>query len=215
MSAHVDDLLAELALGTLAEPECRAVLAHLAGCPRCDAELRALREALSTLPSALPLMPARGRELVLDAVTPGVSDLRRFARFRRRFSALYDLPEARFDEIIPDLADPSRWEPALPGVMLFHFDAGPKHAGTDAGFVRFHAGAQFPMHRHPGDEYMFVFEGGFRDDQTGAESHPGDILFMPEGSSHSFTFFPEEDCLSAILLYGGPPIIEGYDPPPR
>lgn len=217
MSAHVDDALPELVIGTLAEPERTAVAAHIAGCARCADELRATQEALAALAIGLPAPPlARGRELVLDAITPGTPDVRRFARFRRRFARLYDLPEASFDEIVPALADPSRWEPALPGVMLFHFTPGPKHAGADAGFVRFQAGARFPMHRHPGDEYMFLFAGGFRDDASGAEAHPGDILYMTEGSSHSFTFFPEEDCLSAVLLYGGPPILlEGFDGPPR
>jgi mannose-6-phosphate isomerase-like protein (cupin superfamily) len=212
MTAHPDGFLAEHALGTLTGDARDDVDRHVATCGHCAAELRALREVFATLPQALPegAGPARVRASLLDAITPGTSDVRRFAGFRRRFALLYDLPEAAFDEVVGGLADPFRWEAAMPTVGLYHFDPGPRIVGADAGFVRFAAGSRFPMHRHVGDEYMFIFQGGLHDEVNGVRLEAGDMLVMPAGTSHDFGILPDEDCLAAVLLYGGPPEIEGF-----
>lgn len=212
MTAHPDGLLAEHALGTLADDARDEVDRHVATCGHCAAELRALREVFAALPQALPegAGPAGVRAALLDAITPGISDVRRFAGFRRRFALLYDLPESAFDEVVGGLADPSRWEAALPSVGLYHFDPGPRIVGADAGFVRFAAGSRMPMHRHVGDEYMFIFEGSLHDEANGVRLEAGDMLVMPTGTSHDFGISPDQDCLAAVLLYGGPPEIEGF-----
>jgi mannose-6-phosphate isomerase-like protein (cupin superfamily) len=213
MTAHLDeDLALELALGTLVGEARRAAERHAADCPRCAADVRALRETMSTMPGGLPPLPAppAGRAALLDAITPGLPDVRRFAGFRRRFARLYDLPDAAFDDVVSGLADPSRWEAAMPTVGLYHFTPGRSIVGADAGFVRFTAGSHFPMHRHVGDEHMFIFQGGLRDEANDVTLLPGDQLVMPAGSSHDFVILPGEDCLSAVLLHGGQPEIEGF-----
>ncbi|HEU4534106.1 MAG TPA: cupin domain-containing protein, partial [Polyangiaceae bacterium] len=63
-------------------------------------------------------------------------------------------------------------------------------------------GSAFPRHKHLGDEYAFVLQGEFTDDQGGTYRR-GDVLFMPGDSEHSFTVAPGEDLLYALILYKG------------
>ena len=51
--------------------------------------------------------------------------------------------------------------------------------------VRFDAGAKLPLHRHVGDELIFVIEGSNADES--GEVMTGDMNFRPNGCVHSVT----------------------------
>ena len=47
-----------------------------------------------------------------------------------------------------------------------------------------------------------------RVDVTRKESVAGDIVVMAARTSHSFSVLPGEDCVAAVVLYGGEPVFE-------
>lgn len=127
-----------------------------------------------------------------------------FVGFAPRLARLFQLPEARAEELLFDLGRTPPWEPFLPVASLLHFTPGPalQKPGVDAGFVRFEAGTTFPQHAHGGDEVTLVLQGGFVDPVTGRHLRPGDMLRLPAGTSHAFPIDAGEPCLAAVLLLG-------------
>ncbi len=201
MNTNDDDALAALALGERPAPGDGGE-AWLSDDPaRLDA-LADFRDVLGDLALALPRQrpPARGLEALLAATDPATP----LRGLERRLGRYFDLDEAGVDALVASAFDPARWLDAgfYPGLMLFHLEGGPRVAGADAGLVRIPAGSSFPRHRHLGDEYAFVLQGEFTDDQGGTYRR-GDVLFMPEESEHSFDVLPGEDLLYALILYKG------------
>lgn len=176
-------------------------------------EVEQTRQLLSALPLALtPLEAPRDlRSLLLEAVASD-DPVVRFAGFVGRFSRVFDVPSERAREILASIASSASWEAYVPGVSALHFEAGPAVAGADTGLVTFAAGMSYPRHTHVGEETMFILQGGIADDVTGKESVAGDIVVMAARTSHAFTILPEEDCVAAVVLYGGYPIFESGAP---
>jgi anti-sigma factor ChrR (cupin superfamily) len=82
--------------------------------------------------------------------------------------------------VLSDLA----WADAMPGVRqkpIWH----DKETKRRAVLVRFEAGAQLPLHRHVGDELIFVIEGSNADES--GEVMTGDMNFRPNGCEHTVT----------------------------
>lgn len=201
MSAHVD--VAELVLGLLSESERARAEAHLAVCPACALEERALREATTAIAAAAPSGPApsylRAR-LLASAEAKG-----RLARYTDALAAFLELPPARARALLDMIDEPGAWEQDPAGIGMIHLAPGPRYAAmnADVGLVRFPAGMVWPLHKHLGDELHLFLEGGIRIDQTGQELHPGDTLVSPAGSEHSFVVLPDHDCVTAVILTAG------------
>lgn len=54
--------------------------------------------------------------------------------------------------------------------------------------VSFDPGAKFPMHRHPGEEIIYVLDGALEYEVEGRAPvtlKAGDVLFVPAGVAHS------------------------------
>ena len=54
--------------------------------------------------------------------------------------------------------------------------------------VDFAPGASFPMHKHPGEEIIYVLEGALEYDVEGkgpVTLKAGDVLFVPKGTFHA------------------------------
>lgn len=85
---HPIDLLPELALGVLPEPEARRARSHVAGCPACREEFQALEAVAALLPLAAeaPEPPGRVRSAVLAAARREAAP--RTIRWRRPALAL-------------------------------------------------------------------------------------------------------------------------------
>jgi anti-sigma factor ChrR (cupin superfamily) len=76
------------------------------------------------------------------------------------------------------------WATAMPGVQqkpIWH----DKETKRRAVLVRFEAGAKLPLHRHVGDELIFVIEGSNADES--GEVMTGDMNYRPNGCVHTVT----------------------------
>lgn len=216
-------------------PADASLLSHVSHCADCSARVRALREELadSLLPGA-EAAPTAWRSASVAAapdsqdtsdgsasVAASAIDLKsRVLRatteagpdalqgFVHRIGLLFDLDAAAVHKLLADAHGESAWE--LPGpIAFFHVQPGPRlQSVAEAGVVRLAPGMTFPRHRHRGDEHGLVLSGTLREDNTGKLGHPGDILFMPDGSTHTVTAVGDQTCLFVVLLYGGTPDIE-------
>ena len=146
---------------------------------RLSADL-SLIETLGLLALLLaPIAPStRARTRLLSAVSGSPS---RFAPFFGRLASFFDLGVERIEEIMARITDPTSWEPGpLPGLMLMHFEGGPRCAAADVGLVRLEPGFCLPPHRHLSTETAMILEGGYRED-TGRVYLPGDVHQNDEG----------------------------------
>ena len=76
------------------------------------------------------------------------------------------------------------WVDAMPGVRqkpIWH----DKETKRRAALVRFEAGAKLPIHRHVGDELIFILEGSNADES--GEVMTGDMNYRPNGCVHTVT----------------------------
>jgi quercetin dioxygenase-like cupin family protein len=157
-----------------------------------------LNELLVPIP---PSTEARGRLLLAVSAAP-----LKYAPFFDRLSSFFDLSPDRVEQILADVNDRARWEPApLPGVLLMHFAGGPKVASADVGLVRIEPDYRFPNHRHKGEERLFVLEGGYTD-STGRKYEAGDVQVMQPNTTHDYTVLPG-GLLAALVLYEGIEIV--------
>lgn len=82
--------------------------------------------------------------------------------------------------VLSDIA----WADAMPGVRqkpIWH----DKETKRRAVLIRFDAGAKLPLHRHVGDELIFVIEGSNADES--GEVMTGDMNYRPNGCVHRVT----------------------------
>lgn len=58
-------------------------------------------------------------------------------------------------------------------------------SGYRVGLIRYEPGASVPLHRHVGDEHIYVLSGSQQDERG---LYPaGSYIYNPEGSEHSLT----------------------------
>jgi putative transcriptional regulator len=210
-TGHVDELLPELVLGTLAPDERAAVEAHLEACERCAGARDAIASIFGDLALAEPpsAPPPSLRARILDE-TGRVS---RFERFVDRVADFLDIATERARALLASFDDPAAWQPLpFPGYDVIMPEVGPRLADSQVGVLRIKPGARFPYHRHGGDEEVMLLQGGIIDDQSGIEWHPGDVQPMAKGTAHSYVGAPGPDCIcigriwhSAIEILGDPP----------
>ena len=198
---HIDERIADLLLGDVSDGEREALEAHVAGCSRCAAELTRAADAFAALALALPAEPPppslRAR-ILADARPP------RLAAMLDKLASLFDITRARARALLDQIDDPAAWmDGPVPDSWVMMADGcGPQVAGAFCGFVKMGPRVKWPPHKHLGRELMLVLDGGFTQ-HDGVEVHPGDLHVMEEGSSHGFTIFPDETCISAAVVFGG------------
>ena len=205
---HVDEQLAALALGTLPDSEAGPVEAHLAGCRRCREELSATRSILASL--ALDPEPILPRAAARDRLLAEVAGGGRLHRFAERVARLLDVTLEAAKAVLDSLDAPGAWGPlpvpGLPdnpaGVRFLAPPTGPRLAGWTCAALRIPAGVQFPTHTHLADEEVLVLQGGYLDEVSGREYHPGDLHFEPAGSTHSYRGLAGEDCYCIGVVKG-------------
>jgi putative transcriptional regulator len=202
MTAHVDDLLPEYALGTLPDAERGAVEEHLRECSRCVAELAATSDALHAgALAAAPLMAPQAK--VKAALLERLRGKGRFAPFASRIAELFDLAIDKVDALFETFEDPKNWV-AGPGGgnELYFVPKGPRLATAEAGFVRLDPGVHFPHHRHVGEETSLILSGELHEKESDQTFRPGDVVVRAGGSEHSFVIGPG-GCLFAVVVFGG------------
>lgn len=195
----IRDLLPAYAAGALDEVEAELVARTVAQDPTLAAELDALYEATADLAMlAAPVAPPAGaRARLLDAAHG-----ERFARFTRRFAELFDVAVDRARELLRLIDRADAWEAGPdPTCALIHFQAGPRFAGADTGFVRLRAGERFPWHRHDGEEHNLILQGTCEDSLSGT-LRVGDEGVLPGGTEHDFVAVGDEDVIFAVWVFG-------------
>ena len=100
--------------------------------------------------------------------------------------------------------DDMAWEtlrfPGQLSKMLFHPNAA-RPTEPNAGFVRYEAGSQYPMHRHDFAQVWYILEGKFT---IGAETHgPGTMIFHPDPHFEE-TLSTETGGTMLFVQYPGP-----------
>jgi putative transcriptional regulator len=201
VSGHIDERIAELVFGDLADAE-RAVLeAHASGCPRCQRQLDDAVEAFATVALALPPEPppAQLRARVLaEARAP------RLIGMLAKLAELFDVTKTRARQLLERLDDDRGWDqgPTPGSWIMFTPGGGPRVEGAMTGFVKVDPNVAWPPHEHLGTEYMLVLSGGFVQDD-GVEVHAGQLHVMQKGTVHGFTIFPDEPCIAAAVVFGG------------
>src|ERR1700676_3962757 len=76
------------------------------------------------------------------------------------------------------------WEPMSPTIKFKSLWSDPA-AKRRAQMTRFEPGATLPMHRHVGDEFLYVIEGAISD-ESGTTS-AGSVGYRPNGCVHTVT----------------------------
>lgn len=200
-SPHVDERLTDFVLGALAPDGEADVRAHLDRCEDCSRSLRVLRAGSARLveagPRATPSAEASGR-LLRD-----IRGADRFSDLIPALAALYDVSHHAARGLVDGLGDTSNWmEGPVPGVLLYPVETGPKFPGAFAGFVRMAPGQSFPAHRHDGEEWNLVLQGGMREVGTDVEVWPGEQLHKTVGSEHAYAAIDGPDCIVASVVLG-------------
>jgi anti-sigma factor ChrR (cupin superfamily) len=107
------------------------------------------------------------------------------------------MPFSLSPEILAD--DSSGWHPLREGVllrMLFQ----ESDSGYSVGLIRYQPGASVPLHKHIGDEHIYVLSGSQQDERG---IYPtGSYIYNPEGSQHSVS--SQDGCL--VLVHWHKPV---------
>ena len=192
MKLDVRDQLPEYVLAVLPPAEMDAIADAIANDP-------ALAREADALEGSLALVAAR---LLGTIATP-----ERFAPFLAPLAQLLQLSLDKVRAVLARIDDPTVFEKGLPGVGVFHFDAGPTLAGADAGLIRFEPGVRFPKHRHlVGRETTFVLEGGLIDDDR--VYGPGSVVVHEPGFVHFCGATQDRPLLMMIVHYGIEPVFD-------
>jgi len=133
-----------------------------------------------------------------------------------RLAAFLDLPAERAEALLRAVGDAGAapWmDDRVRGVRLLHFEGGSRHAGADCGVVHVPAGTRYPLHRHLGDEWVFVLSGSAEEESTGEQWAPGDLCRRAAGSAHAFRALGNLPFVFAIVLREGVALEEPPAPP--
>jgi quercetin dioxygenase-like cupin family protein len=197
--------LFDAAVGALAPDGAEA--RHLDGCALCANGARMIAEGL--VAAATRIAPAVAPPPSLRARLLGtIAEDLPFAAHQAALERLFDLDAEGVRAILRRSRQALEWEPGfVPGMWLFHLEAGPRWkevaAGRrlDAGLVRFEPHARFGGHAHPGEEHSLILSGSLRL-TDGRVYGPGDTAFESNGSVHGFTAGPD-GCVFAVVLVDG------------
>ncbi len=206
----IRDLLPAYALGALDDHEVELVARAVAADRALADELDLLREAAGAL--AEPVTPSTA---VRDRLLASTRGSERFARFVHRFAELFDVAAGRARELLAMIDQPTAWSdgPAA-GSWLVHFQAGPRLATADTGFVKLARGERFAWHRHHGTEHCLVLQGLAADSLAGT-LRVGDEGVLEAGSEHDFVAAGDEDLIFAVSVFGVDFDIPGPTSPAR
>ena len=168
--------------------------------PRLRDEADAVAETLAALAVALPAVAPRPE--LRTRLLAAASGPARLAPFIDRLARMIDVAVDAARELLLSIDRPDSWQPSpAPNVRLIHLTGGPAVAGLDVGFVQVAAGTGFPLHRHIGDEHVFVLQGSYSD-SVGSTVRTGEQARMLADTEHHFTAGPERDLIFAVVVGG-------------
>ena len=185
MKSISEDMLIEYVLGVSGESERRLIDATLKTSSELQQRIADLNDVLA-MPglASNPIEPVDGlKNRILDSIGKPNS----FSGFVDRLVVFLDLPRQGVFNLLDEIQHAERdWTPSgLPGVLRKEFNGGPRHRHRECALIHMVPAAIFPMHDHLGDEWGFVLQGEAREN-TGRTPKPGDIVYQPANSKHTF-----------------------------
>jgi len=199
MSRHVEEELFDYLVGALDATDAASIAAHLRECATCAGTYRSGRDTFAVVGLSLASVapPPSLRARIVGSLAG------RFAGRVEQLATFFDLTAEAAGELLDSLDSTAAWEDGpMPGLRILTLPAGPRRAGAYTGLARMAPGFHFPAHRHIGREEMLVLAGGFRQ-HDGHRVETGEVLHRPAGSAHDFVVFDDEECIAAVVQYGG------------
>ncbi|MFT5431871.1 MAG: quercetin dioxygenase-like cupin family protein [Myxococcota bacterium] len=189
MTHRYEDLLDDVVLGTAPPALVEEVRSAALTDPVLAAALDEVSEIYGLIGSSVDAMPApahiRNRLVATIAETP------RFERFTDTVARILEVATETAAAMIAGIDRLTSWEPSpWNGIQLYHLEGGPVAANAIVGFVRIAPGEVFPMHKHLGDETVFVLQGRCVDN-LGSEHGAGELVRMPPDTEHEL-FVPAD-----------------------
>lgn len=174
--------------------------------PEASVHLNATSQHYHQLTSELhdvePMAPSHAlRNRLMASITQNAP----FAAFSDRLSEFFRLNLDTINQHIAELETVTSpfWDPSnLDGIWLKHLDGGQGLEATDCGFVHMLPGTRAPLHRHQGNEWMYVIQGEALTD-SGQTLLPGDLLLSPPNSCHDFTSVGNQPLVFAVIVFTG------------
>lgn len=190
ISHHPDDsTLMFYAAGNLAEPLSAVICAHLAMCPRCAREVRAMERVgfvlLSTLEPAslsrpVPHMALRAMEADVAAAQPEAENDG-------------DIP-VPLRHLVGPRIDDVRWKRL--GIGVWNVALTTRNRKGDLRLLRVGPGCAMPEHGHGGTELTLILRGRYRDEFGTYE--PGDVADLDSDFEHRPIADEELGCICVI-----------------
>jgi|SRR5215475_1055149 len=163
-----EELMADLAAGTLSAADEQKLRAHVEACLACGRALREFREAGIAMAVSSAVEPS-----------PALRD-RLMRRLKKQKSGAFEeLNPGLIVTYVANLA----WEvTAIPGVQrkLLSLD---KDSGTYTALVHMASGTRYPPHRHAGTEQLFMISGTLA--LAGKTIGKGDYCIAHPGTVHA------------------------------
>jgi putative transcriptional regulator len=163
-----EELMADLAVGTLSAEDEQKLRAHVEGCAACGRALREFREGAIAMAAS-------------SAVEPPLALRDRLMRRlkKQESGAFVELNPGLMVAYVANIA----WEgTAIPGIQrkLLSRD---KESGTYTALVHMASGTRYPAHRHAGTEQLFMLSGtlSLADKTIGK----GDFCIAQAGTVHT------------------------------
>jgi quercetin dioxygenase-like cupin family protein len=189
MTDRYRDVLDDVVLGTAPAALVQEVWSSALTDPVLAAALRDVSEIYGLIGSSVEAVQApvhvRSRLLMTVAETP------RFERFTDAVARILEVATDTAAAMIAGIDRVTSWEPSpWSGIQLYHLEGGPVAANAIVGFVRIAPGEVFPMHKHLGEEIVFILQGRCVDN-LGSEHAAGELVRMPPNTEHEL-FVPHE-----------------------
>ena len=192
ISHHPDDsTLMSYAAGNLAEPLSAVVCAHLAMCPLCANEVRAMERVGVVMMNALPPAPMSRPvpHMALRAMEADVA-----VADRDDHDPQGDIP-IPLRHLLGSRIDEVRWRRL--GMGIWNVALKTTLAGEgDLRLLRVAPGMELPEHGHGGTELTLILRGSYRDEYGIYE--PGDLADLSEEFEHRPIAHPQLGCICVI-----------------
>ena len=200
MTEHVLDDLHEYALSILEAERQQMVAAHLRECRPCTKALGMLSNALSDAVVPEQIIPPKSlRSRLLD----DISEIAPYSLYHDEMTRILQGSKEALQRELKAMPHPKTWvDGPIPRCTLYPVvaEAGPRNAIRT--LVRMESGSHFPSHEHLGDETVLILQGSLLQ-EGGKVARPGEVLQMPEGTSHAFDVLEGLDLIYLAVVDRG------------
>ncbi len=188
-----------------ARAEDDAELSRLLTQPDADEKLSALSDTLAQLASDAPAcQPSSALKARILSGISGASE-NRYQGHLQRLMRFFDLPAKPAQSLLNSVGRLQQAEWArtfVPGAWFQDLIGGAACADMHCGLIHLEPGTQVPAHRHRGNEWMYVIQGGVKT-SDGEYLTVGDVLLSRPDTDHSLSADADIGCDFAVKVIDG------------